>query len=225
MKNLIAVTKIALILLPLTLLLGQKAGKLEEQLIAQGLVNIHSLSPGILVDLKYSSTDNFLGEDTYGDLEACFLQPEAAAKLAKAQTFLQAKYPDLSLLVYDGARPRSIQRKMWALVVGTDTQDYVANPNRGSVHNFGSAIDLTVAKLDGTPLDMGTEFDYFGELAQPRFEEKFLEQGKLTPSQMKNRIILRTAMTEAGFQMISIEWWHFNAVSVKTARSNYRIIE
>jgi D-alanyl-D-alanine dipeptidase len=198
---------------------------LERQLQNQGLVNIKSLSPGILVDLKYSTTDNFLGEDTYGDLEDCYLQKEAAEKLAKAQTILQRKHPELTLLVYDGARPRSIQRKMWALVEGTDTQDYVANPERGSVHNFGSAVDLTVAKLDGTPLDMGTAFDYFGDLAQPRLEEKFLKSGQLTEEQIKNRLILRMAMTDAGFQSISVEWWHFNAVPVKVARSKYKIIE
>jgi D-alanyl-D-alanine dipeptidase len=199
--------------------------ELEVQLQQQGLVNIKTLSPDILVDLKYSTTDNFLHEDTYGDLVDCYLQPEAAQKLARAQELLQRRHPDLTLLVYDGARPRSIQRKMWALVAGTDTQDYVANPERGSVHNFGSAVDLTVATLDGTPLDMGTAFDYFGDLAQPRYEDKFLKQGLLTKRQVDNRQILRKAMTDAGFQSISVEWWHFNAVPVKVARATYKIIE
>jgi len=198
---------------------------LEKQLQAQGLVNIHTLAPDILVELKYSSKDNFLSADTYGELENCYLQPKAAAMLKKAQDILQATHPELTLLVYDGARPRSIQRKMWALVVNTPSQDYVANPDRGSVHNFGSAVDLTLSTMDGVPLDMGTPFDYFGKLAQPRHEARFLKENQLTQEQIDNRIILRDAMTQAGFQTISIEWWHFNAVPVKVARSQYQIIE
>lgn len=204
---------------------GAELSALEHKLLDQGLVDIQSLDPSILVDLKYSSTDNFLNEDAYGDLETCYLQPLAAKKLSKAQAWLKEKYPHLTLLVYDGVRPRSIQRKMWALVVGKPTQDYVANPDRGSVHNYGFAVDLTVATQDGTPLDMGTAFDYFGDLAQPRFEDKFLKSGDLTPAQVANRKILREAMITAGFEMISVEWWHFNALPVKIARSNYQIVE
>jgi len=198
---------------------------LETRLQQQGLINIHSLAPDILVELKYSTLDNFLETDTYGDLENCYLQPKAAEMLARAQHILQKSHPELTLLVYDGARPRSIQRKMWALVAGTPSQKYVANPNRGSIHNFGSAVDLTLAGNDGTPLDMGTPFDYFGELAQPKYEQQFLREGKLNQEQVKNRELLRQVMHEAGFQSISIEWWHFNAVPVKEAQANYRIIE
>jgi len=198
---------------------------LELQLQQQGLVNIQKYSPHILVELKYSTSDNFLGVDTYGDLENCYLQPKAAIMLGQAQALLKRDHPDLTLLVYDGARPRSVQRKMWALVAGTPTQDYVANPKRGSVHNFGSAVDLTIANNDGIPLDMGTAFDYFGKLAQPRHEQQFLKEGKLSSQQIENRKLLRDVMLQAGFQSISIEWWHFNAVPVKIARSEYRIIE
>ncbi len=218
----------AIILSLVILVYGQDSNlvqNLEQQLQHQGLVNIHTLTPDILVDLKYSSTDNFLGADTYGDLENCYLQPKAAAMLDEAQKFLKRIHPELTLLVYDGARPRSVQRKMWALVAGTPSQGYVANPDRGSVHNFGSAVDLTLATNAGAPLDMGTAFDYFGKLAQPRHEERFLKEGKLTSKQIKNRDLLRQVMTHAGFQSISIEWWHFNAVPVKVARSKYRIIE
>jgi len=225
-RNLIKAT---LLLLSLAIFVQAQNEKLtitlEKQLLDQGLVNIHSIAPDILVDLKYSTIDNFLDADTYGDLEDCYLQPEAAAKLAAAQRILTTKHPELTLLVYDGARPRSVQRKMWALVAGTTTEDYVANPDRGSVHNFGSAVDLTLASKAGMPLDMGTAFDYFGKLAQPRHEEYFLANGQLSDTQFENRKLLREVMTSAGFQSISIEWWHFNAVPVKVARSKYQIIE
>jgi len=201
------------------------APDLETQLQNQGLVNIHSLAPDILVDLKYSTLDNFLNADTYGDLENCYLQPKAAKMLAAAQQTLKKSHPELSLLVYDGARPRSIQRKMWALVYDTPSQDYVANPESGSVHNYGSAVDLTIATNEGIPLDMGTAFDYFGKLAQPRHEQQFLNEGELSTKQIENRQLLRKVMEEAGFSPISIEWWHFNAVSVKEARATYQIVE
>lgn len=200
-------------------------GPLELKMQQQGLVDIHSMAPDILVDLKYSSTDNFLDADTYGALETCYLQKEAANKLRLAQGLLKLTHPDLTLLVFDGARPRSVQRKMWALVAGTPQQEYVANPDRGSVHNYGCAVDLTIAHNDGTPLDMGTPFDFFGELAQPKLEAKFLESGNLTRKQVANRDLLRQVMTEAGFKGISNEWWHFNAVPVKVARSTYGIVE
>ncbi|NQV50267.1 MAG: M15 family metallopeptidase [Candidatus Marinimicrobia bacterium] len=227
MKNLL---KLSL----LTLLITTSAGfaldspnsiSLEQQLQAQGLISIHSLAPDILVELKYSTPDNFLGVDTYGELESCYLQPEAASMLKTAQAFLKKSHPGLSLLIYDGARPRSIQRIMWALVVNTPSQGYVADPDRGSVHNFGSAVDLTIATSNGVPLDMGTPFDFFGDLAQPRYEQKFLSEKKLSQAQIDNRLLLRDVMTQAGFLPISIEWWHFNAVPVKLARTKYKIIE
>lgn len=200
-------------------------GELERQMQKQGLVNIHSMAPDILVELKYSSEDNFLHADTYGELETCYLQPKAANMLRTAQGWLKESNPELTLLVYDGARPRSVQRKMWILVVNTPQQGYVANPDRGSVHNYGCAVDLTIASNDGIPLDMGTPFDFFGDLAQPRYEEKFLASGKLTRQQVANRKLLRDVMKKAGFKTISNEWWHFNAVPVKVARATYGIVE
>ncbi len=224
MKKLIPYLFLLTIIYQSPLFSGQQLS-LEEQLQKQGLVNIHSLAPDILVELKYSTLDNFLAADTYGELENCYLQPKAAAMLQKAQTLLKELNPDLTLLIYDGARPRSIQRKMWALVVGTPSQEYVANPEGGSVHNFGSAVDLTIATVDGIPLDMGTAYDFFGDLAQPRHEKRFLIENKLTQSQLDNRLLLRKVMTQAGFLSISNEWWHFNAVAVKVARAQYQIIE
>jgi len=227
MKKQIALISILLLifLVPLFSEEIEKTISLEQKLQNQGLVNIHSQAPDILVELKYSTLDNFLSADTYGELEDCYLQPKAATMLKTAQAILKKSHPELSLLVYDGARPRSIQRKMWDLVVDTPSEDYVANPDRGSVHNFGSAVDLTIATLEGKPLDMGTAFDYFGKLAQPRHEAQFLKAGKLTQEHIDNRLLLRKVMTQAGFKSISIEWWHFNAVPVKVARAEYQIIE
>ena len=132
------------------------------------------------------------------------------------------------MLIYDGLRPRSIQRKLWnALdeVPETERTQYVADPEKGSIHNYGAAVDLTLAHENGSPLDMGTNYDYFGELAFPALEDSLLSIGFLTVAQIQNRKILRSVMTKAGFSTISSEWWHFNAYSYQDIQTKYNIIE
>ncbi len=189
------------------------------------LVDIQTLNNDILVYLAYSTTNNFMGEDVYGDLETCYLRKEVALKLSLAQTILTNKKKGYHLLVYDGLRPKSVQYKMWELVKGTSKQKYVANPETGSIHNYGAAVDLTIADENGMPLDMGTPYDYFGDLAQPRYEEKFLKQGLLTTTQINHRKLLRKIMAEAGFLNINIEWWHFNAFTVQEVKQKFDSVE
>ena len=203
----------------------QSQNQWERELHSLGLVNVQSLDSTIRVDLKYAGVNNFMGEDVYEGLVKCFLRPEAAAKLAHSNKLLKKIRPDLSLLVVDGLRPRRVQKIMWNLVKGTSMQNYVANPRWGSMHNYGCAVDITIIDNNGNRLDMGTPVDYFGILAQIRHENEFLKSGKLTPEQIANRLLLRRVMTEAGFQTIPVEWWHFNAFSKKYVRKNYSIIE
>lgn len=201
---------------------------LEEELIAQGLVDVEEVVPGIKVELKYSTTDNFFGEDVYGDLTKAFLQPEVAELLKKAQKMLQAENPDYTLLVYDGVRPSSVQKILWDNLDKPDSVKplYVADPKKGSLHNFGVAVDLTIfdAKADST-LDMGTSYDYFGYPAYPDREKQMLDEGKLTKEQIANREILRKVMNSNGFSGIGSEWWHFNAFSREEASEKFEIIK
>lgn len=216
---------LSLLLLP-QLLPAQ--GKLEQAMIRQGLVDIQKLDPSIRVELKYSTTDNFVGKDVYGDLTRAYLQPMAAQKLAKASKELQNRHPELRLLVYDATRPRSAQWDLWNTLKHLPVNErgkYVSNPRNGSVHNYGCAVDLTLATKDGKPLDMGTKFDYFGELAYPEKEDQLLKQGKLTAKQVENRRLLRSVMKKAGFSSLKAEWWHFNALSRAEAKNRYSIIE
>lgn len=199
--------------------------ELERALIAQGLVDVQQIEPSIQVDLKYASTDNFLGENVYGTLRRCYLQPEVAQMLQQAQTLLRQETPSLSLIVFDGVRPRSVQMKMWEIVKGTPQQEYVAPPGSGSMHNYGAAVDLGLVNEEGELLDMGTPFDYFGPLAQPRYEMQYLKSGELTPEQLQNRWLLRKVMKAAGFQVILSEWWHFNAYDRKITRQKFHIVE
>lgn len=191
----------------------------------EDVVDITHLNNRILVNLAYSTTNNFLQEDVYGDLHTCYLRREAAEKLDRAQTLLEKKKQGFRLVVYDGLRPRDVQYKMWRIVKNTPQQEYVADPEKGSIHNFGAAVDLSIVDDQGSLLDMGTPFDYFGDLAQPRYEKRFLEEGGLTKQQIENRKLLREVMEEAGFQGIVDEWWHFNAFSHDEVKRRYKIVE
>ena len=199
----------------------------EEKLAKAGLVDIQTLDPSILVELKYSTTDNFMGVDVYGCITRCFMQKKPAAQLMQANTLLKQKNPELRLLIYDGVRSRTVQQILWDTLHAPlkDKPKYVADPKKGSIHNYGCAVDLTIATQDGKALDMGTKFDFFGEEAYPTKEAEMLRKGKLTQAQLNNRKLLREVMQQAGFQPIKTEWWHFNALSLEKAKAAYKIIE
>jgi zinc D-Ala-D-Ala dipeptidase len=150
-----------------------------------------------------------------------------AQMLAQAQQTLTAKQPGYTLLVYDAARPLHIQQRMWDTLRNRplDRSKYVSNPaNGGSLHNYGAAVDLTIADSTGTPLDMGTPYDFFGPAAHPAKEAQLLADGKLSAQQVANRQLLRAAMRSGGFFGITTEWWHFNACTRAVAMQRYAVI-
>ena len=191
---------------------------------AMGLVDVQSFDMSIRVVLPYASDDNFAKTALYQSSQYAYLQPDVAAKLAKASQLLQQKHPNYRLLVLDAARPLSVQRVMWDAVKNTTFRNYVANPNKGGLHNYGAAVDVTITDDLGVELDMGTPFDFFGEESHPTKEETLLKQGKLTQTQADNRRLLRKVMREAGFSICPMEWWHFNACSLSEAKRRYEVI-
>lgn len=190
-----------------------------------GLIDVGLLDPSIRIELKYATTDNFTGVVLYDGLRRAYLHPLAAKKLKQAQIILQKDNPELSLLVYDAARPLSIQRKMYDVVKNTKYRAYVADPSRTGLHNYGMAVDLTLCDSEGKPLDMGTKFDFFGKEAGINNEDLFVTQGLLSKKQVENRRLLRRVMKQAGFIPIRGEWWHFNACSLQEAKAKYKLIE
>jgi len=207
--------------------LGQGTCSFEQAMEKQGLLEVRANIPDVLVELKYATSDNFMGKDVYGCLKHAYLQPEVLAKLKRAQANLSKSHPGFHLLIYDAARPLSKQWELWNTLTKyppSERQKYVADPHEHSIHNYGSAIDLTVADAAGKPLDMGTPFDFFGELAYPSREKGLLASGKLSPKAYQNRLILREAMVAAGFMRIEFEWWHFNAFSRKEAKRRYQVV-
>ncbi|MDR1673332.1 MAG: M15 family metallopeptidase [Bacteroidales bacterium] len=197
----------------------------ENSVLPYGLVRIRDIAPEVAICLKYSGTDNFTGQKLYDSVWDAFLQPDVAEMLSEADRHLRRLHPELRLLVYDAARPVSVQRKMWEQVKDTPYRNYVANPERTGLHNYGAAVDITLTDSVLTPLDMGTIFDYFGEAAGISREEELLRRGILTARQVDNRQLLREVMRHAGFLSVSGEWWHFNACPLGEAKQRYPLIE
>ena len=205
---------------------AQTESSLANRMREKGLVNVQELDSTILVDLMYAKADNFVGRVLYKDLKEAFLHPEAADALIKAQELLIAIHPSYRLIVYDATRPMSIQQEMWDMVKGTEMRNFVANPNNGpGMHNFGAAVDLTLMDCTGQPLPMGSGFDYFGDESRTTDEQTLVDEGRITPRELENRLLLRRVMTEAGFTTITEEWWHFNIMPTEKARKILTPIE
>lgn len=179
----------------------------------------------VALDMKYATDDNFMSQDVYKGFKRCFLAPLAFEMFSKARAELRAKHPELQFLVWDTLRPRSVQAQFYSHLEGTPFQNYVAAPEPGSLHNFGMAMDLTLQYKGGPQLDMGTGFDDFRDLAQPKLEQKFLASGELTEEQFKNRLLLRTLMENHGFKVLEHEWWHFNALPKDKVHGHFQILE
>ncbi len=164
---------------------------------AADLVDVVSVAPGVTVEMRYATADNFTGHAVY-DCGRCFLKRGTAEKVATAQRLLAAK--GLSLKMWDCYRPLSVQKVFWSLV---PDRRYVADPRTGSRHNRGNAVDVTLVDGHGRELPMPTRFDDF----TPRAAHSAMD---LPPEAIRNRQILTDAMTAAGFRPLAEEWWHYD---------------
>ena len=208
------------------------------------MVDIITLDSSILVELKYSTKDNFVGVDMYGDLERAYFEKEFAQKVVLAQSILKREHPNLTLLIYDAARPISAQRAMRRCVEGSALESFVADGTRGGRHNYGVAVDLTIATEDGTPLDMGAEFDEFSEASSVKgtpdtsdkssrtidvyrgYITELANRGIITYEAAQNRILLVEVMYEAGLYPYRKEWWHYEDIMpMSSVRSKYRLLD
>jgi D-alanyl-D-alanine dipeptidase len=163
----------------------------------QGFIEVREVIPGIIVDLKYAGEDNVFGEVFYTSDE-CLLRNEVALALMKVQNRLEKK--GLQLVIWDAYRPLSVQKKMWHKV---PDERYVADPKKGSRHNRGAAVDVTLADSTGKQLPMPTGFDDFSKKAHRNFMGE-----NITVSD--NAKLLEDVMVSEGFIPLPTEWWHFD---------------
>jgi D-alanyl-D-alanine dipeptidase len=166
---------------------------------ARKMVELKSVIPGIIYDLRYATTNNFMHRLMYpAKTKSTFLRSPVAEGLRKVQQELQAK--GFGLKIFDAYRPYSVTVKFWELV---KDERYVANPSKGSGHNRGIAVDLTIVRLgSGEELNMGTGFDNFTDTAHHAFTA-------LPEEVLKNRNLLRSTMEKYGLKLFDTEWWHY----------------
>jgi D-alanyl-D-alanine dipeptidase len=163
-------------------------------------VNLSDYSSEFVYDMKYSSSDNFLKSKVY-DCAECYLRFKTVKALVKANAvFIKRGY---KIKLFDCYRPLDVQKKMWEIV---SNPTYVANPTKGSIHNRGGAVDLTLVDKNGVELDMGTTFDFFGIEASHNYTN-------LSSKIIQNRKLLKGVMTKKKFNSFDSEWWHYNLKS------------
>jgi zinc D-Ala-D-Ala dipeptidase len=162
-------------------------------------VNIKKISKNFVFDMKYATKDNFLKAKVYDCAECVLRYKTIKALIIASDTLRKIGY---KIKFFDCYRPHDVQVKMWKIVPNAK---YVANPAKGSIHNRGCAVDLTLVTLKGKELDMGTKFDFFGEQASQNYTN-------LAPNILKNRQLLKSIMKYANFDPIESEWWHYNLV-------------
>lgn len=160
-------------------------------------VRLADYSDGFEYDLRYATNNNFLKEIVY-DCAECYTRVKTVKALLRANE--EFKKSGVKIKFYDCYRPNSVQYKMWKIV---PNPQYVANPVKGSIHNKGGAVDITLVTLDGEELDMGTDFDFFGKRA---YHDNF----DLPKEILDNRKLLKSTMEKFGFWSTRTEWWHYN---------------
>lgn len=167
------------------------------------MVELKGLIPGIVYDLRYASTNNFMRRLMYPEkTTTTFMRLPAATALQKVQKELNEN--GLGLKIFDAYRPYSVTVKFWELV---HDERYVANPSKGSGHNRGIAVDLTIINLKtGRELNMGTGFDNFTDTAHQNFTN-------LPEEILQNRGLLKSTMEKYGFKALDTEWWHFYLIN------------
>ena len=173
-------------------------------------VNIKDYSKDFIFDMRYATTDNFLKAKVY-DCAECYLRLKTIKGLINANNMFMKKGYRIKL--YDCYRPLDIQKRMWRIVPNTN---YVANPAKGSIHNRGGAVDISLVDNKGKELDMGTTFDFFGKEAGHGYTN-------LSKKILNNRLLLKKIMLQNNFKSIDSEWWHYNFKdATKDKVSNFR---
>ncbi|RPD51287.1 peptidase M15 [Paracnuella aquatica] len=165
----------------------------------QKMVALDKFVPGIIIELQYATAKNFTGVQLYPPAKTTFVRLPVARALAAVQQQLATM--GLGLKVWDAYRPHSTTKEMWDLI---KDERYVANPAKGSGHNRGIAVDVTLIDLrSGEELDMGTPFDHFTEAAHHNYKG-------LTAAQQEARTLLKNVMEQNGFRALATEWWHYS---------------
>lgn len=180
--------------------LGQAAAPKEENKREADLIELVKLDKSIKLDIRYATANNFVGRAVYPEARA-FLQRPAAEALVRVNKKL--KKEGLGLVIFDGYRPWTITKLFWD-TVSIDQRKFVADPAKGSIHNRGCAVDLSIYdRKTGQLVPMPSGYDEFTERASPDYTGG-------TDEERANRDQLRRLMEAEGFTVNANEWWHFD---------------
>lgn len=160
-------------------------------------VKLRDYSNDFIYDMKYATEDNFLKAKVYDCAECMLRLKTVKALIAANNDFMKKGY---RIKLYDCYRPLDIQKKMWEIV---SNPEYVADPKKGSIHNRGGAVDISLVDVTGKEVDMGTPFDFFGIEASHNFKQ-------LSKQILSKRAYLKKTMIQNGFNSFDSEWWHYN---------------
>lgn len=164
------------------------------------LVELLKIDSTIKLDIRYATKNNFMKRKMYSQARA-FLQRPAAEALVRVHCKLKTN--GYGLLIFDGYRPWSVTKQFWDETPPAK-RDFVADPKKGSKHNRGCAVDLSLFNLKtGKEVRMPSAYDEFSKRASPDFKGGSREQ-------MKRRDLLRAEMESEGFTVDAGEWWHFD---------------
>lgn len=168
-----------------------------EGLADTSFVRLADFSDDFAYDMRYATENNFLKAKVY-DCAECYTRVKTAKAVIAANADFMKK--GVRIKFFDCYRPNDVQYKMWKIV---PNPQYVANPVKGSIHNKGGALDITLVDMQGKELDMGTDFDFFGKRA-------YHDNTDLPQEILDNRKLLKQTMEAHGFWSIRTEWWHYN---------------
>ena len=193
-----------------------------------GLIDITSIQPSIKIDIKYATTNNFTGKILYHNEVGAYAEPSIAHAVAQAQGTLKSIDNNLSLAIFDAARPISVQKEMFELVRGTVNERFIANPYgefSGGFHNYGMAVDVAIVNSDGIMLDFGTGYDSFEDIAHSGGEAELVKKGLLSPEAYANRQLLYYVMGRHGMLPYAYEWWHFQLTYDEKDKVKYHLLD
>jgi zinc D-Ala-D-Ala dipeptidase len=200
-KQFLTISRLLVLIISANIVLfAQDAPPKEQNKREADLVELIKLEKTIKLDIRYARSDNFVGRPVYTEARA-FMQRPAAEAIVRVHKLL--KKQGLGLVIFDGYRPWSVTKFFWE-VTPEDKRKFVADPVKGSRHNRGCAVDLSMFDLKTKKLvEMPSDFDDFTEKASPDYKGG-------TELQTKNRELLRKLMEAEGFTVNANEWWHFD---------------
>lgn len=174
----------------------------DDPVEIQGLVELQKLDDSFYIDLRYATANNFTGKIIYENAK-CLIHKNTAKKLIAAnEEFMSLGY---RIKIFDAYRPHSAQKVLWD---AASDKSYVASPQKGSIHNRGAAVDITLVDAEGKELSMPSGYDEFSKRAH-------LDYTDCSQEQIDNRELLGSIMKKHGFRRISNEWWHFEDTDAK----------